>query len=126
VRSLLEGLTEVDARPVLNHGDLRLKNVMVDREGHIIALIDWEHCLSNLVHWELAIALHDLSIDEKQAFLEGYGLSWKRVKELAPALKAINIINYAPHIGNAAQTRDTAGLEAYRLRLSGALDLYSL
>lgn len=59
-----------------NHGDLRMKNVLVDQDGGICAILDWEKCMSIVApHWELALALHDLSIDEKQAFLAGYGLS---------------------------------------------------
>jgi hypothetical protein len=93
----------------------------------ITALIDWEDCVSNLApEWELSLALHDLSIDEKQEFLEGYGLRADQVAKIAPVIKAMNLINYAPEIGRLADSNDTARLEQYRLRLSAALDLYSL
>jgi aminoglycoside phosphotransferase (APT) family kinase protein len=53
---------------------MRLKNVMVDEAGKITAVIDWEFCSSNVApYWDLA--LHDLSVDAKQAFLGGYGVS---------------------------------------------------
>lgn len=71
-------------------------------------------------------ALHDLSIDEKEAFLEGYGLSPKDVTAAAPAVKAFNIANYFGAIEKACEAYGTGLLKRYRARLSGALDLYSL
>src|SRR4051812_29986210 len=54
------------ASPTLTHGDIRLKNVMLDEKRQIVALLDWEDCSSNISpYWELSIALHDLTIDEK-------------------------------------------------------------
>ncbi len=114
-------------KPALNHGDIRLKNVIVDEQGEIEAILDWEDCTSNLApQWELSLALHDFSIDEKQEFLEGYGLSEKKVVVIAPLMKAFNIVNYVPEIERLAEVKDTARLEQYRTRLGGALDLYSL
>ncbi|WP_245433814.1 phosphotransferase [Methylocystis hirsuta] len=37
-----------DPSPVLNHGDMRLKNVVADASGAITAVIDWECCASNV------------------------------------------------------------------------------
>ena len=111
----------------LNHSDLRLKNVMVDEKGAIKAILDWENCVSHLApQWELSLALHDLSIDEKQFFLEGYGLKEKKYLEFAPLIKAFNIINYTGAIEQMAADGQKARLEQYRTRLSGALDFYSL
>ena len=112
-------------KPALTHGDVRLKNVMVDEAGKIVAFLDWEHCTSNFAPaWELSIALHDLSIDEKQLFLEGYGLKEKTICELMPVVKAINFINYAPEIERLANEKDHAHLDAMRTRLNGALEMY--
>ena len=108
----------------LNHSDLRLKNVIVDEGGDIAAIIDWEDCLSTIApEWELSIALHDLSIDEKHAFIEGYGLSIREVEEMAPLIKAFNILNYYQAIETA---KDDKSLDEIKLRLKGSLDLYSL
>jgi hygromycin-B 4-O-kinase len=113
--------------PRLNHGDLRLKNVMVDDAGTITAIIDWEACLSSVApQWDLAIALHDLPIDARHELLEGYGLSHRQVVEMAPVLKALNLLHYAPYVDRAAAAGDRDTLEQYRLRFSGALDLYTL
>ncbi len=127
LRAILEGMASSPLKPALNHGDMRLKNVMVDEDGQITAIIDWENCVSNLAPcWELSLALHDLSIDEKQEFLDGYGVRGKKLIEVAPAIKALNLINYAPEIEHLAESKDLSRIEQYRARFSGALDLYSL
>lgn len=111
----------------LNHSDLRLKNVMVDEKGCIKAILDWENCVSTLApHWELSLALHDLTIDEKHFFLEGYGMDEKTFTEYAPLIKAFNIVNYSGPIEQLAEEKENAELKKYRMRLSGALDFYSL
>ena len=108
----------------LNHGDMRLKNMIVDEGGDIVAIVDWEECLSTIApEWELSIALHDLTIDEKHVFIEGYGLSVHEVEEMAPLIKAFNILNYYQAIEGA---KDDKSLDEIKLRLKGALDLYSL
>jgi aminoglycoside phosphotransferase (APT) family kinase protein len=126
LRSILEGAARGHPKPSLNHGDIRLKNVIVTEDGQITSMIDWEDCTSNVSpHWELSIALHDLSVDEKQEFLAGYGIEKKKAIEIAPLMKAFNVINYAPEIDRLAAVKDDARMEQYRTRLSGALDLYS-
>lgn len=111
----------------LNHGDMRAKNVLVDERGAITAVLDWEDCCAAPAPvWDLAIALHDLSIDDKHTFLDGYGLSARRCAELATAIKALNVVNYAEQIALLVRSRNQRALQQYRLRLSGALDLYSL
>jgi aminoglycoside phosphotransferase (APT) family kinase protein len=113
--------------PALNHGDLRLKNVIVDDDGEITAIIDWDDCVSTIApQWELSIALHDLAIDEKHLFIEGYGLRAEQLEEMAPLIKAFNIINYASAVGLAVETEDHKSIAEFKLRLRGVLDLYSL
>jgi len=127
VRSTLQNAAKRAKHPVLNHGDLRLKNVLVDKRGEITAIVDWEHCVSSFAAWDLSIALHDLGIDEKEQFLLGYGISEATLLKVSPLIKALNIINYAPAVllGNARKQRSNA-LKTLRVRLSGSLDLYSL
>ena len=127
LRTVLREIEGWDGAPVLNHGDMRLKNVMVDgADGRITAVIDWEFSSSNAPHWDLSLALHDLSIDAKQVFLGGYGLSEADIRAMAPVLKALNVINYAPYVERAAEEGDERRLDQFRTRFSGALDLYSL
>src|SRR5688572_16089447 len=116
-----------DGQAWLNHCDLRLKNVIVDEGGDIAAIIDWEECLSTIApQWELSIALHDLSIDDKHALIEGYGLSSRQVKEMAPLIKAFNILNYSRVLEQALAGQNDKSLADIKLRLIGSLDLYSL
>jgi hygromycin-B 4-O-kinase len=110
----------------LNHGDLRLKNVVADEGGNVTALIDWEECTGNAApHWDLAVALHDLSVDAKEEFLAGYGLSPREVTDLAPALRLFNVLHYAAAVEQAVEEGDRAKLDRLRARLQGALDLYA-
>jgi hygromycin-B 4-O-kinase len=113
--------------PSLNHCDLRLKNTIVNDAGEIKALIDWEHCSSNCApYWDLSIALHDLSIDAKQNFLEGYELDIEEFNKKAYSLTAFNMINYIPSLQRIIDKKDKKTLELYKLRLDGALDLFSI
>jgi len=43
---------------------------------------------------------------------------------MALILSALNVINYAPYIKEAEKANDTAQLENYRTRRSGALNPY--
>jgi aminoglycoside phosphotransferase (APT) family kinase protein len=125
LKKIFSAAAKSKGRPVLNHSDLRLKNVIADEEGKIQAVIDWEGCTSNIAPaWELSLSLHDLGVDEMQSFLEGYGIRAKKLEEAMPLVRAFNITNYATAVESVA--KDKKLLEHYRLRLSGLLDLYSV
>lgn len=127
LRRLIDEVATVRVKPALSHGDLRMKNVIVDEDGHITAIIDWDDCLSTMANaWELSIALHDLNVDEKHALIEGYGYSNKQLKMIAPIMRAFNILNYTGAIEAASNKNDVKALQRIRLRLGGHLDLYSL
>jgi len=112
--------------PVLNHGDMRLKNIIVNEEAKIIAIIDWEESCSTIPpYWDLAIALHDLSIDEKHSFLDGYGLKPSEYSAMVNDIRVFNIINYTAKIESLVERNDMQNLEQYRMRLNGDFDLYS-
>lgn len=123
----LQKMQNWKGNPCLHHGDLRLKNVMTDKKGKIVSLIDWDNCSSQIApFWDLSIALHDLSVDAQWKFLEGYGLDDKRLLEVSTGLKVLNILNYAPVIDQLARDKQKNTLAHYRTRLHGALDMYSL
>ena len=122
-----EKLKKWKVTPSLNHCDLRLKNVIVNEAGEIKAIIDWEDCASHCApYWDLSIALHDLSIDGKQSFLEGYELNFEEFNRKAYSLTLFNIINYIPVLQRLISGKDKKTLELYKLRLDGDLDLFSL
>ena len=113
--------------PCLQHGDLRLKNIMVEKTGKISAIIDWEECISAIgPSWDLSIALHDLPIDGQQRFLEGYGIKPAAVIKMKNAFKVFNILNYTPVIEKLAGKNKTDQLAWYRSRMLGAMDLFSI
>lgn len=125
LRTTLEDVSCWDAAPVLNHGDLRLKNVVVNEAGEILGLIDWEVAVSSIGSaWDISLALHDLGIDAKQAFLAGYGLSEAEVRHAVPAWRLFNTLNYAPQLEALERAGDAAAVDRLRTRLTGALDLY--
>ena len=127
LRKIVDETRSADVKPTLNHTDLRLKNMIVDDDGHITAIIDWEECLSTIApQWELSIALHDLSIDEKHAFIDGYGIAPEQLHQMAPLIKAFNILNYQGAIASAIEQDDQQKLSEIKLRLNGTLDLFSL
>lgn len=127
LKTAVKKLEALKTAPTLNHGDLRLKNVMLDDKGKISAIIDWEHATSNLApYWELAIALHDLGIDQKEAFLCGYGLAPKDFQEISPMVCVLNILHYASVVEKAVKAKDREQVARLTQRLNGALDLYSL
>jgi hygromycin-B 4-O-kinase len=127
VHAVLHEIGAWEHAPSLNHGDMRLKNVIVDAQGKVAAVLDWEFCASTIApHWDLSLALHDLSIDAKHRFLEGYGLSEQEIVAMAEVMKAFNIVNYAPFVARAVEEGDEVLLERFRTRFSGALDLYSI
>ncbi|MEO5804022.1 MAG: phosphotransferase [Verrucomicrobiota bacterium] len=94
------------ARPSLCHGDIRLKNCILDEKQKIVAILDWENCSANIApYWELSIALHDLTSDEKVIFLAGYGLGLKDYLQMVPAIKALNILNYVRPVRHAIERK---------------------
>jgi len=122
-----EKLKRWKVTPSLNHCDLRLKNVIVNEAGEIKAILDWEDCSSNCApYWDLSIALHDLSIDGKQKFLEGYEPDVEEFSKKAYALTVFNIINYIPALQRIIAKKDQDKLAFYKLRLDGAMDLFSI
>lgn len=127
LRAAVRKLPGLKAHPTLNHGDLRPKNVMLNGKKKISAIIDWEHATSNWApFWELAISLHDLGIDEKEAFLEGYGIAPKEFEKMSGTIKVLNILHYAPIVEKAAKAKDHGALARFQQRLSTALDLFSV
>ena len=127
LRQAIRSMRRWTGNPTLSHGDIRLKNALVNEDRKVVCILDWENCTSQLMpHWELSIALHDLSMDEKEVFLAGYGLGLKEYMQMAPAIKALNVLNYAFVVQRSLDRKDKAKLLSLRARLNGTFDLYSL
>jgi len=122
----IKKVEKLKVSPALNHGDIRLKNVIIDDGGKIVALIDWENCTSHMApYWDFSIALHDLSMDGKQHFLQGYGLDFKDYANFAFTIKVFNILNYTDEVEVLIRKKEVQPLEYYRFRLNGYFDLFS-
>jgi aminoglycoside phosphotransferase (APT) family kinase protein len=130
LKKLLPNLRKIEKwndRPVLNHGDMRLKNTIADNKGKIVAILDWEKCCSNIApYWDLSHAMHDLGIDEMETFIKGYGLSSKKFSEISYAIKTFNMLNYAIVLKQQGVKKDNKLIQEYKLRFSGSYDLFSL
>jgi hypothetical protein len=74
--------------------------------------------------WDVSVALHDLWVDQIEAFLDGYGMSADQVRAHMPVWRLFNALNYAPEVQHPANSGDEQGLERIRVRFSGAFDLF--
>lgn len=111
--------------PVLHHGDMRLKNVIVDEAGKISAVIDWDNCTASVpALFDLAVALHDLNIDEKQVLLQGYGYGPRELTKAIAYMRLLNALNYTPFIVALAERGDKTHLNWLRARMAGDFNLY--
>ncbi len=127
LQRIMRSAASMRPKAVLAHSDVRLKNVMADENGKVTAIIDWDNSISTIgAEWELSIALHDLGIDEKQLFLEGYGIKPKKMADALPLIKAFNMLNYTQEAERLAAKNDKRSLDMLRMRFSGAFDLYSI
>ena len=125
MREILAHMSTWRRNPVLHHGDIRLKNVIVDPDGQIVALLDWENCTSSVpALWDLSISLHDLTIDEKQAFLQGYGYGPRELTKSIGYMRLLNALNYTPFIAAMAKANEKAKLSWHRARIAGDFNLY--
>ncbi len=88
MKRLFENMTRQSFRFGLNHGDLSLKNTIVNQAGQVI-LLDWNAKVSVIPHATIAQLMHYRILgleeaprdEEFAAFLEGYGISDKECFE---------------------------------------------
>jgi len=88
VRKLFENLKSEPFRFGLNHGDISLKNTIVNQANQVI-LLDWNpevsvvpHAtFSQLMHYQILGLEESASVEEFNAFMDGYGISEKDLSE---------------------------------------------
>jgi len=92
IRKLFEGLKKEKFRFALNHGDISLKNTIVNNEGQVV-LLDWGSAEVSVVpHGEIIELMKSQilgvgpNIEEFKAFLDGYGLKEKDIASMKPLL----------------------------------------
>jgi len=82
----------------LNHGDLSLKNVIVDESGKV-NLLDWGSAEASIVpHHDLIQMLKMNMLEDDpddtaiQSFLDGYGISQSEFEQMRPALESLLLL----------------------------------
>ncbi|HVE57318.1 MAG TPA: aminoglycoside phosphotransferase family protein [Pyrinomonadaceae bacterium] len=98
IRNIFENLKLSSFEFGLNHGDLSLKNTIVDNAG-MIHLLDWGSAEASIVpHHDLIQLLkvnmqeNDPDDSEIKAFLEGYGILRDEYEKMLPDLKSLSIL----------------------------------
>jgi tRNA A-37 threonylcarbamoyl transferase component Bud32 len=117
VRRMFEDLRGKTFDFGLNHGDLSLKNVIVDRSGKV-HLLDWGSAEASIVpHHDLIQLLkmnmleNDPNDLEIQSFLDGYGISASEYEEMIPTLEILLLLRAFDKLRWAIDTR--VELESY-------------
>ena len=88
VRKLFENLKSERFHFGLNHGDISLKNTIVNQSSQVI-LLDWNaevnvvpHAtVAQLMHYQILGLEESASVEEFKAFMDGYGISEKDLSE---------------------------------------------
>ena len=88
IRKLFEHLKSEPFRFGLNHGDISLKNTIVNPANQVI-LLDWNAEVSvvpratvaQLMHYQILGLEESASVEEFNAFIDGYGISEKDLSE---------------------------------------------
>lgn len=130
----------------LVHGDYRLDNCMVDAQGNVIAVLDWEICTLGdpmadlgllMVYWTgptddasawsnpvntAAGFMNRAELAERYARVSGRDISHLSFYEAFAFWKLACIIEgvYARYLGGALGQKDPADLEPFRLQVEGA------
>lgn len=98
VRSVFAGLRGREFKFGLNHGDISLKNAIIDKHG-TITLIDWGAAEASVVPHHELIELYRMNMREGdpdnaqiQAFLDGYGISPAEFKRMRPELETLLVL----------------------------------
>ena len=98
IRALFEQLKGESFDFGLNHGDLSLKNAIVDKTGKV-NLLDWGSAEASIVpHHDLIQLLkmnmleNDPTDADMQSFLEGYGISPMEFAQMLPTLETLLLL----------------------------------
>ena len=105
VKKLFENLKNASFRMGLIHGDISLKNIVVN-ETNQVSLLDWGNAavtlvphgaVAQLMHYQILGLAEAPTMEEFKAFLEGYGLSEEDFTEIRHflLLKALDNLRWA-------------------------------
>ena len=111
----------------LNHGDLSLKNVIVDESGKV-NLLDWGSAEASIVPHHDLIQMLKMNMIENdpddrdiQSFLEGYGISQSEFERLLPTLENLLLLRAFDKLRWAIDS-GVEGLESYIIHARRAVE----
>ena len=84
-----DGLGPPDGPPVLVHGDLHLRHVLVDDKGAVTGVIDWGDVCRGDACLDLSLAYAAFTGPARRAFLSAYGAEVSRERELRARVLAL-------------------------------------
>ena len=98
IRAIFEDLKRKTFNFGLNHGDLSLKNVIVDESGKV-NLLDWGSAEASIVPHHDLIQMLKMNMLENdpddaaiQSFLDGYGISQSEFEQMRPTLQSLLLL----------------------------------
>lgn len=118
IKNKLESIKRWRFEPKLNHGNLSLKNTVVDKSGKVVAILDWGEAASHPTpSFEFATTIFWITPKEEKAFLDGYGISMKEYEFLKLDVERLELLQ---HLGSAhwhIQRKNYKALEYIKQRL---------
>ena len=98
IRTIFEDLKRQPFNFGLNHGDLSLKNVIVDESGKV-NLLDWGSAEASIVPHHDLVQMFKMNMLENepddaaiQSFLDGYGISQTEFEQMRPTLESLLLL----------------------------------
>ena len=127
IRAIFEDLKRKTFNFGLNHGDLSLKNVVVDESGKV-NLLDWGSAEASIVpHHDLIQMLKMNMLENEpddaaiQSFLDGYGISQSAFEHMRPTLQSLLLLRAFDKLRWAID-RGIEGLERFTTHAKGAVE----
>lgn len=94
MRGYLDSLPDISQRPCLVHLDYSLRNMILDDNGQIKAVIDWDSANSYPQPHQVAFTTFWLSPEETEAFTRSYGIHYDQ--SLLTAFQIHEVLNQLP------------------------------
>ncbi len=127
IRAIFEDLKRKAFSFGLNHGDLSLKNVIVDESGKV-TLLDWGSAEAGIVPHHEIIQMLKMNMLENdpdgaaiQSFLDGYGISQSEFEQTGSTLESLLLLRAFDKLRWAID-RDIVGLESYIIHARQAVE----
>lgn len=116
-------IRKFDFEPTLAHGDFLPKNVIVNNEGHVISVIDWESAKSHAaMYWDFATTLNNIREEDRELVVKGYGLPLKEFKAIEREIDAFWVIKKYDVAVGAFERKDEEDIKLYHGQLNNAMN----